>query len=214
MLKFALILFLLIAALLDFGCGTDSKSEGGCDAAVSTTGYLASKDCRLLSWGNQLPITIVTENTVPKELVTTLNESANVWENATQIDLFKIETQSVQPQNLSDLRFNLFGIRGGQSWLTAPIEGKVTEPAKTVYFYREFLYNTNIFLNEDFVMDTKDHYDFQTIITHELGHVLGLDHDNSESPQISIMNSKIKPREKRSLTERDIFRVRFLYRPF
>ena len=48
-------------------------------------------------------------------------------------------------------------------------------------------------------------------IIHELGHVLGLDHDNTTTPQISIMNSSISEGMERELSYRDIQRVRTLY---
>lgn len=208
-------LFILFSFIFIWGTGCgDDPSHKSCDAAISASGYLASKDCRLLSWGANIPIIISKEDSLPIEISTAINQAVNIWEAATGVDLFEIRPSVIRFQDELNHQFNLVGVRGGENWLNYPIEGKEGEPAKTVYFYRDELYNANIFFNEAFVNGSKGKYDFVSIALHELGHVLGLDHDDTDTPTKSIMNSKIKPGEKLQLTEKDIRRVQALYLSF
>lgn len=206
----SLLFFSLYAALFISGCGQEPSGEHD-QCSMSTGGYLITKNCRLLSWGNNLPIILTKEEPLPSDISIAIDDAARTWELATGMNLFEVQTQRMSVQSTINHQFNIIGIRGSQSWTGSPIDGKVDEPAKTVYFYHTTLYNSNIFFNEAFLNEAKGNYDYFSIALHELGHVLGLDHDDSTTPSISIMNSKIKMKEKRQLSERDITRVRSLY---
>lgn len=57
-------------------------------------------------------------------------------------------------------------------------------------------------------------YDFQTVMLHELGHVMGLEHDAADTANVTVVNNPVYPGEagaKRTLTARDIERAVYLY---
>ncbi|MEK7791029.1 MAG: matrixin family metalloprotease [Deltaproteobacteria bacterium] len=194
-----------ISLLFLSACG-ESQDSASCNAAITaeTTGYLTSKDCQPLSWAS-LPIVLAKDLSLPSELSIAMDEAIQIWEVNTGINLFEINEGSL----------NTIGIRSGETWLAEPISGKPEEPAKTVYLYRSNqLIDSDIFFNEGFLFSlngTADTFDATTICLHELGHLLGLDHDNSASPEMSVMNPRIQKNEVRHLSERDIERVRRLY---
>lgn len=196
---------LVIGILLLFlsACG-ESEDSASCNAAI-TTGYLTSKDCQILSW-NSLPIVLAKEPLLPSELSIAMDEAIQIWELNTGLNLFEIVEGGFE---------NVIGMRAGEAWLAEPISGKTEEPAKTVYLYRDNrLIDSDMFFNQAFLFSLNgmvDTFDATTICLHELGHVLGLDHDNSASPETSVMNSRIQKNEVRHLSERDIERVRRLY---
>jgi predicted Zn-dependent protease len=197
-----MVIFLFFMTWLS-GCG-ESENSGSCDAAI-TTGYLASKDCQILSWSS-LPIVLAKDPSLPSELSIAIDEAIQIWELNTGLNLFEIVPEGTG---------NIIGISSGENWFSEPILGKTEEPAKTVYLYRgNRLIDSDMFFNQAFLFSlngTVDTFDATTICLHELGHVLGLDHDNSASPETSIMNSRIQKNEARHLSERDIERVRRLY---
>ncbi len=205
-LKIVILLFFLIWLIWLTACG-ESENSASCDAAI-TTGYLASKDCQILSW-NSLPIVLAKDPSLPSELSIAIDEAIQIWELNTGLNLFEIVGRSLNASG------NVIEPRSGEAWLSEPISGKTEEPAKTVYLYRgNRLIDSDMFFNQAFLFSlngTVDTFDATTICLHELGHVLGLDHDNGASPEMSIMNSRIQKNEVRHLSERDIERVRRLY---
>lgn len=207
-MKRALVLgFLLfkiaLFALFLSGCG-DLEESDRCGAAISS-GYLTSQDCQPLNW-QSLPISLTKDPSLAPELSIAIDEAIDIWERESGIDLFQIVESESQ---------NTITARTAPAWGEEPVFGKDEEPAKTVYLYRQNrLFDTDIFFNEAFhfsLHGTDGTFDATTICLHELGHVLGLDHDNNTSPEKSIMNSQIRKTERRYLSQRDIDRVRHLY---
>ena len=148
------------------------------------------------------------------------NNAILAWNRALGFNIFQVIDYSTADPigSENDPHTHLIGMRSGANWTqcdqSVMICGSTDEPAKTLYHYSEFLVDADIMLNKDFAFSIQPNpskFDLTSIALHELGHVLGLDHDNETTPQISIMNASISEGMERGLSYRDIERVRTLY---
>lgn len=191
-----------------------------CDTSIRSLGYLLSSDCRPLSWGRHLPIDLSYGTSMTEDARQAFDEAIRVWNGALGSPVLRVVNRSTSDPigSENDPHAHIIGIRSGANWSqcdqSVMICGTKDEPAKTVYHYSEFLVDADIMLNQDFALSFQydpAKYDLTSIALHELGHVLGLDHDNESAPQISIMNSSISEGMVRHLSDRDIQKVRTLY---
>ena len=221
MKKYAIPSFLsFLSLIMLMGCGPMLESElGQCDTAISSAGYLLSSDCRPLSWGRHLPVELSYGTSMNDDERKAFDDAINIWNGVLGPVFYVVNRYLPDPiGSENDPTTHIIGKRSGANWTqcdqSVMICGGTDEPAKTIYHYSEFLVDADIMLNQGFsfsIQQDPTKYDLRSIALHELGHVLGLDHDDTTTPQISIMNRSISEGIQRGLSARDIQRIQTLY---
>ncbi len=145
-----------------------------------------------ISWKTNYPIIVYASESFPEEYIPTLKRSLDTWVSATGKPLFKFggkstESGSTPKQDLKNIIY----------WMNSWSDEKASEQGLTTLFWiGDQIREADIRINHknyNFYIDepraTKDVH-LQSLITHELGHVLGLKHiDNTES----VMETFLSP---------------------
>lgn len=190
---FTLTLLSLLMLVL-VGCG--DKNSGTPTNCSGDTSYLLNNSCKRLHW-DSLPITLTFNDNVPQNVRILTMQAAAEWESAAGKPLFIFdELQGRSPENL-----NLITITADNQW-----DGEENENAKTFYLYEGESLRQAIISIRDRVIQNKN-IDTFSVVLHELGHSIGLGHD--ETNVDSIMYPQLGEYEAvRVLAPVDIERVR------
>ena len=154
------------------------------------------------------------------DLIGATRRALQHWSNAANIHFFETTstTQTISPANAGD-RVNLITVSADN----APVFGPSENPGLTRVFYDSggAIIEGDIALNpnESFSSDgTPGSYDLESTLTHEIGHLLGLEHS-------AIIGATMQPRQprnglyglpaftQRTLSDDDVTGVRSLYGP-
>ena len=154
------------------------------------------------------------------DLIGATRRALQHWSNAADIHFFETTstTQTISPANAGD-RVNLITVSADN----APVFGPSENPGLTRVFYDSggAIIEGDIALNpnESFSSDgTPGSYDLESTLTHEIGHLLGLEHS-------AIIGATMQPRQprnglyglpaftQRTLSDDDVTGVRSLYGP-
>lgn len=187
-------------------------------------------------WSN-LPLTIYVANDFDQDFPSLANDQLNpfeemmlAWDNQVNVNLFRLEPSSsfrstnLEYSSLASYHDNEMGIYRIDQWFP-----DVTKDALAIaqYFFirtnvgtaSEFnqIYHADILINYETHQFYLDHtaqkfgkYDLQTVVLHELGHVVGINHLSGSA----VMNAFLSTNEqKRSPLTNDINAIRALYQP-
>ena len=173
-----------------------------CDSAV--TSGLSDSDSRSSAsssdlptrWGSTsvFPLNIQMSNDFDNTEITALSASADVWsdEHGNGANFFAQSATNISPKStLSGYNDSVLGIYKIFSWPNDLPTGalavtQIRGLQRSSYIqitHADILVNYDFF---DFVTDGAWGYDLQTVMVHELGHLLGLDHAGSSTAQ-SVM---------------------------
>ena len=165
------------------GCGPELKPEESCY-------FIQNQQFRRISWGDNLPVKLYVHEGVPEEFHEDIKETIELWNQGMGRTLLEIESfyLSGAPEPKRDNHSVIY-------WLETWEENKSNEQGRTTIHWRgDRIYEADIRINAKnfkfFTGDTvvMDQVHFKSLLLHELGHALGLDH--REGPG-SVMNPSL-----------------------
>lgn len=173
---------------------------------------------------NDLPITVY----IPSDLNAyrvSIENSAETWRSAFGRPVFNFIFDDANHPNtqwagsLDSLYDNYFGLFKMISWNFNNIDsgvlaftGTLTQTGRIIH--ADILFNFKNYRFGDVTLNPTDQnlIDYESVLTHELGHFLGLNHIEIADDPLSIMNPTIrKGQAKRYLSPNDVARTRSLY---
>lgn len=156
--------------------------------------FLQNPDQQRVSWKNNLPVPMYIHSSVPREAYDAIEAAMAVYDEALGRRVFEIRgygtTGSPTPS------------RDGYSiiyWMTEWEQERLREQGRTtVYWSGHTIYEADIRINASRSSNLTFHFnpetpvfgvDLKSLFVHELGHVLGLDHNDLAG---SIMNTHLR----------------------
>lgn len=157
-----------------------SEGDSLATASQESCGFVQNSYGARVSWKSNLPINIKIANDYPSEYKDALSAAAKVWEDAAGMTLFNITTSNEASSSTIKNNSNLV------SWNTTWDESRNSMQAITSLYW-----TGNQITEADLAIDAK-YYTFyistptessqlhlESLLLHELGHVLGLKHRNT-----------------------------------
>jgi hypothetical protein len=169
-IKIAFILVAAIATQLTTACGVKSEPQASCN-------FVQNSDQQRVSWKGTLPVQIWIHESVPAQYHAAIMQAAAQWEYSVGKKLFTVAGIDHGPLTPSQDGKNVI------YWMPTWDATRPTEQARTTIFWQDNqIQEADILVNtQNFSYSTPDlvpnQVDFESLILHELGHSLGLQHD-------------------------------------
>ncbi len=213
-----LIALLLPGLLVLAGLQAFSKTEGNAstrsDWEDDSCGFVQNIYSKKLSWQGNLPIKLYIHESVPSNMRLPIQRAIDTWEKTSGKKLFEIVATDKRGgkdlSNFKDGTNTIYWFNKGE-W-----KGDKDDQAKTVISWIGSQINqSNILINSDTMKFYSEmatglnQVDLESVILHELGHVLGLKH-NDKRP--GIMATYLKENsERRNILTADMDSIRCVY---
>jgi hypothetical protein len=177
------IMFFGLFILAVGGCakGFDAAKLAG--PAEPSCGFVQSSTGLRVSWKNNLPVRVYISSSWPARFVDVVKRAALVWNDSVNRDLIEVVEGSVSDGPSLDRK-------NGVYWLTSWSPKRPNEQAQTTLYYHDVIpYDGDIKVNafnfkyydaetdaETSSAGADSEYDLESLLVHEMGHLLGLLH--------------------------------------
>lgn len=169
------LLLLILLATGAVGCGHKIEPEQSCD-------FVQNGQLQRVSWKGQFPIEFYIHESVPEEFISSIQSAMGQWEAKLGRPLFKIKGILEGPIDNSE--------KDGRNVITYMNQwdpDRNREQARTtILWLGDIIYESDIKLNGsgDFSFFSgpqplSGKVDMESLVVHELGHVLGLQHNDA-----------------------------------
>lgn len=172
-MRFSLQLAIFVPLILLVLQACAPKPEEAC-------GFVQNSQGQRVSWQNQVPVNLYIHQDVPAQFYPAIREAVDSWERQSGLRLFRLaDTAYRASQSPQDDGLNVI------YWMQDWESNRSTEQARTVVYYAgDTITNFDIRINAknyNFFVDrpkTTNEVHFASLILHELGHGLGLKHQD------------------------------------
>jgi hypothetical protein len=211
----SLIPILIATAFTLNACAVKPSPEKSCN-------FVQNSEQQRVSWGSQVPVIMYVDSSVPNEYFEDIRKAAAVWNTRLNREVIKIggyvDTKSDPQQDGHNIIYYL------RKWDA----DKLNEQARTtVYWAGDRIYEADMRINASpesrFTFSSGDvleigRVDMESLVIHEMGHVLGLAHSNTAGsvmarslPNIASQSSTDDAGIRRNLTTQDEESIRCEY---
>ncbi|MCC6277729.1 MAG: matrixin family metalloprotease [Oligoflexia bacterium] len=195
-------LFLLAAVILfvQGGCSKKPPAQDAC-------GFVLNSEAQRVSWKNETPILVYVDSTVPSQFHNSIQKAIETWNRAVGRNILQIAgiiTDTSASQNG----------RNVISWHTTWDQQYAKQQANTnIYWVDNKINEADIVINADnYSYSTNPmpgSVHFESLVLHELGHLLGLDHKPS-APTVMLKSLEYNY-ERTQLSSSDISGIKCEY---
>lgn len=182
--------FLLIIIMMLSACNTKLHLPGEGEelaTAEEPCGFVQNSFGQRVSWKNKLPVQIIIDPSVPAELSEPLKSAAFKWNETLHKELIAVSVATANSDPKKDGSSKVYYM---ENWSGQSAQEAVT----SLYWAGNSALEADIRVNAKnytYYVETPQTYNqvhFESLMIHELGHVLGLQHKNSASVMLTTLD--------------------------
>lgn len=183
---------ILAGLILVQACGRQLPPQASCN-------FVQNQSLRRVSWNKNVPVDLYLDASVPYDYVSSIQSAVTKWnqvgQKLQQQDFFKLKTGN--PGSTTPAQDGYTKIYVLNDWEAS----RPTEQARTtVYWTGSRIYEADMRINNKnfqyFTSETPDYsrVHLESLVVHELGHILGLAHTDAEDSvmQVTLANGKLR----------------------
>jgi predicted Zn-dependent protease len=175
-------IFMLVLILFISGC-TELADDGPKVQLNSLqkqcSGFKMLRPNAPLFWSKRLPVVFAVNADLPSEYIPKINEAMAIWNNEFLTEVFKLNLETTK-SNLDIRRNNTNTI----NWITDWTYDSVRQGSTFLHNVENNIVEADIIINAEYKFAAgllkSNEVDLVSLMVHELGHVLGLDHTDDE----------------------------------